>query len=78
MSKVIGSNSLDVKTRRTIESLAWDFTVGAGNVGEDIPETPGIQEIVVLGRTLKHPVSPDELEHFGRSWLLCLQAASQP
>lgn len=59
------------KTRKAIESYAWDATVGAGNDSETV-------EFEALEERLGRKPTEDERQTFKEAWRECLQEMAQP
>ena len=69
---------LNRKLKDRIYSLAWDATVGCGNVGEDASNEPGLDHIECLKRVLGKDYTPECDEELLECWLRCLAEAEHP
>lgn len=62
---------MDTNTRKNIESIAWDCTIGAGDDSEKV-------DFKVLKERLGHEPTVEERVIFKTAWVRCLQEMAQP
>lgn len=71
---------MDAATRQTLESFAWDCTIGNGMAEEyaDRGQEPDKDVLDALKRILGRRIRDEEMEVFQAAWDRCLLEASFP